>query len=513
MKKTVKYILGLVALVSVAGCTDKFEEYNTNPYEPSTLPLAGFIPGMIEAMSSPVEEFCQRNNVMWGQYGGYFTAPSSWAGKSGWGIFNIDDSSVGFTTKNLYETLYPNWFSVKRLTEGEGFIYQLSQVMRVYSMTIVASTQGPLPYTQVADGVFYVPYDSEEVAWHAMFDDLDAAIAELQNAAMSSSSPLDSSTDRVYGGSAAKWLKFANTLKLRMAIRISSADAAFAKQKAEEAVAAGVMTAVEDSAYDAYHLNGYYQNGTGSYHELAANACIVSYMNGYEDPRRAKYFTPMSDGSYLGLRMGNASITKDNFAGYESTVSGLIFNNLPSAPMPLMYAAEAAFLRAEGALKGWAMGATAEELYNEGIRLSFAQWGASGADEYLANETLKPANHSGDNSVTNKSTCTIKWSDSDSDEKKLEKIITQKWIANFPMGLEAWCDFRRTGYPYIFPPKDNRSTYGVDSERGMRRIRFGKDEYDNNSANVRAAISLLSNGSDSDNTELWWALKGKVKKY
>ena len=512
MKKTLKYILGIVAFAAAAGCTGKFEDFNTNPYEPSTLPLAGFVPGMIEAMSSPVEWNCQRNCIMWAQYGGYVTAPSAWGGNIQWGVFNIDDNNVGYTTNNLFETLYPNWFSVRRLTGGEGFVYQLSQVMRVHTMLTVVSTQGPLPYSQVADGSFYVAYDDEPTAWHAMFDDLDAAIAELQNAALSASSPLDAATDRIYAGNAAKWLKFANTLKLRMAVRISAADPDFAKQKAEEAVLAGVMTSVDDSAYDAYQINGYHQNGAGSYHELTSNACIVSYMNGYNDPRRAKYFVPMADGTYYGLRMGIASATAAEFTTYANETSGLIYDNQPSAPMPLMYAAEAAFLRAEGALKGWAMGGTAEDFYNEGIRLSFAEWGASGAEDYLADETSVPANNPGPYSVTNKSKCTIKWSASDSDEKKLEKIITQKWIANFPLGLEGWCDFRRTGYPYIFPPFNNRSTQGVDSERGVRRIRFPQQEYNNNSSNVQAAVRMLS-GGDTDKTELWWTLGNDVKKY
>ena len=93
----------------------------------------------------------------------------------------------------------------------------------------------------------------------------------------------------------------------------------------------------------------------------------------------------------------------------------------------------------------------------------------------------------------------------------LERIITQKWIAGFPNGLEAWCDFRRTGYPYIFPPFNNLSAQGVDSERGQRRLRFSQSEYTNNGANVAAAVQLLSSQTDSDNTELWWALKSEKK--
>lgn len=154
--------------------------------------------------------------------------------------------------------LYPGWFSVQRLTEGKGYYFQMAQLLRVYVMQMVASLQGPLPYSKVANGDFYVPYDDERTAWHAMFDDLDAAILEIQSAAASGSAPL-AAVDRIYGGDNVKWLKFANTLKLRMAMRISNVEPEYAKQKAEEAVASGVMENITDSAYD--NLNGRYNNG------------------------------------------------------------------------------------------------------------------------------------------------------------------------------------------------------------------------------------------------------------
>lgn len=515
MNKIIKYIVGVVGLVAFAGCTGEFEDYNKNPYEPSTLPVKSFFPGMIDVLASPEENPCQRNNTFWAAFGGYVTASNSWGRQNLYATLNIDDSWNKWTVNWIFtEHIYPNWFAIARLTNNEGYYYQMAQLLRIHSMVMVASLQGPMPYTKVADGEFYVPYDDEETAWHAMFEDLDAVIAELQNAAASGSRPL-ADVDRVYNGDNEKWLKFANTLKLRMAMRISNADPAFAQQKAEEAVAAGVMTATSDSAYDnlnGRYRNGYYQVDVAWGGECRANACITAYMNGYEDPRREKYFTKSGADTYMGARSGVPSITTSTFANH----SRLIYSELdPTTPMPIMYASEAAFLRAEGALKGWNMNGTAKELYEEGIRLSFAEWGASGVDAYIANSTKTPGNHTdsyySSYSVANKSNATIAWNDGDSNDKKLEKIITQKWIANFPLGLEGWCDFRRTGYPYIFPPYANYST-SCDSERGQRRLRFSEDEYSRNAANTQAAVQMLSNGIDGDNTELWWALKD-VKRY
>jgi len=123
-----------------------------------------------------------------------------------------------------------------------------------------------------------------------------------------------------------------------------------------------------------------------------------------------------------------------------------------------MNAAEVAFLKAEAkAVFGFDMGAgTAEEFYNEGIRLSFDQNGASGYAEYIANNIDKPSSYTdpaGLNSyATPLSSLTVKWDEAATTAQKQERIIIQKWIANFNNGIEAWSDHRRTGYPKFFPP-------------------------------------------------------------
>ena len=497
MNKIAKYINVFAALAVIAGCTGNFEDYNKNQYEPSALPVNGFLPGMIDWLASPEENPCQRNNTFWGAFGGYVTATNSWSKNNLFSTYNVDDDWNKWTQNETFTKIYSNWFQIKDMTNGTGYHYQMAQLFRIHAMVMIASIQGPMPYTQIADGALYVPYDDEPTVWHALFEDLDAAINQI--AATASERPI-ADVDRVYYGDNTKWLKFANTLKLRMAMRISNVEPEYARQKAEEAVASGVMTSTNDSAYD--HLDGRYKNGyytVGSWGEVKANATIVSYMQGYSDPRTSHYFT----GSSVGARSGVAGTT----TGAWSSRMGLAYGE--TDPMPIMYAAEAAFLRAEGALKGWDMGAgTPQSFYEEGIRLSFDEWGATGADAYIANSTALPGNHSdGAYSATNKSKVTIAWNESDSAEKKLEKIITQKWIANFPLGLEGWSDFRRTGYPYIYPPYNNLSNGECSDDRGQRRVRFSADEYLRNSANTLNAVKMLSSGRDSDGTDLWWALK------
>ena len=140
-----------------------------------------------------------------------------------------------------------------------------------------------------------------------MFDDLDEAIsafkvAVLGNEDMSSLSEYD----LVFNGDFNKWVKFANSLKLRMAMRISSVSPALAKEKAEEAVSdvIGVMTSASDAAYSKYNdgMNPYYRV-TSSWNEIRISANITSYLSGYNDPRLAKYASE-ADASIGGGQIG-----------------------------------------------------------------------------------------------------------------------------------------------------------------------------------------------------------------
>ena len=173
-----------------------------------------------------------------------------------------------------------------------------------------------------------------------------------------------------------------------------------------------------------------------------------------------------------------------------------------------MNAAEVAFLRAEGALKNWNMGGTAGNFYKKGVELSFEQWGVKGAAAYLADKTSTPAVYTdpaGLNSYSGPvSTITIAWDDNNTVEQQLERIITQKWLAMFPLGLEAWSDYRRTGYPKLMPVKVNNSGGVVSSERGARRLSYPQEERSNNLDNYNVAVEMLG-GADNMATDVWWA--------
>jgi hypothetical protein len=382
----------------------------------------------------------------------------------------------------------------------------------------VADTYGPIPYTKIGTGGnLATPYDSSPEVYKAFFDELDEALAILHAHAGDALSP---SSDFTFRGDISKWIKFANSLKLRLAMRISNttADRTLAKQMAEEAVADGVMTSnADNAAWDYFQTSTNpmytavnYNSGDNEYKtggDTHAAADIICYMNGYNDPRREAYFlkSGWAGTEYIGLRRGWQ--TYANSWGFKFSGVNIKAND----PLVWMNAAEVAFLRAEGSVLGFEMGGTAQSFYEEGIRLSFEQWGAGDASEYIADATSMPQAYS-DPSNANQyngsmSTITIAWDEAATLDQKVERIITQKWIANWLNGCESWCDIRRTGYPKLIPVAANMSGGVVNSDLGPQRMPYPQEEYTNNSANVTEAVNKYLGGIDNMAVTLWWAKK------
>ena len=245
--------------------------------------------------------------------------------------------------------------------------------------------------------------------------------------------------------------------------------------------------------YNLYSPEGYNEDRMG--------ASMDAYLNGFEDPRLPKFFKTTEDGYYRGLRNGLRNGNKfqgDPYLSMPTITRG--------TPYVWMTAAEIWLLRAEGALLGWNMGGDAKTLYEKGIRSSFAQYGLSAeADNYLAS-TNTPAAYQGldgSPSAEAPSDITPAWDDNATLEKKLERIITQKWIAIYPLGQEAWSEFRRTGYPKIYPIVNNLSNGKVSTTEQVRRVPFPASEYSGNMGEVEKAIKLLG-GEDTGGTKLWW---------
>lgn len=519
----------VAALASVLmGCTGNYLNINTNPYEVSkeqTLTDGYAIGAAITALcgtvvSTDVNTAQFTDCLLGGPMGGYYSTTGAF--EKTIDNYNATDdwTRVFMASDRIIPTLYSNLNELKNITE-DPVTLAIAQTIKVAAMLRVTDTYGPIPYTQIGQGgKITVPYDSQEAVYDAMFAELDEVIATLTENKLSGISP---NADPVYDGTAVKWCKFANSLKLRMAMRIVYADPVKAQKYAEEAVSheIGVFASNADNAtlrtvafgdkgnplYTAIKYNQPTGCNTGG--DTHAAADIICYMNGYNDPRRPVYFIPSEfEGfEYAGIRI---RIEKPALNSVGRKYSGV--NISPSDPLVWMNAAEVAFLKAEAkAVFDFNMGAgSAEEFYNEGVRLSFEQHNVAGYEAYIMDDTSRPASYIDPAGLNNYSSVlsdiTIKWDEGAPVEKKQERIITQKWIAIFNNGNEAWADYRRTNYPRLMPATDagNKSDGLVSSEFGARRMKYPLAEYTNNGENVNAAVSQYLGGPDRMSTRLWW---------
>lgn len=456
--------------------------------------------------------------LLGGSYGGYFADVRSNFNNRNFSTYTPENHWIQVLFNDYFKNVVTTYNTIEQKTT-DPVLLSVAKVCKVMAMSRVADVYGPIPYTRAGiGGVLYAPYDTQEEVYNAMFEDLDEAIEELTINQTSNFAP---NSDRFYGGNPAKWAKLANSVKLRLAMRIVNVNSTLAKTKAEEVMAhpIGPMTSNSDNAVLslASAQNNPYQIGMIEYNggDSRISADIASFMNGYNDPRRSEYFDQSTfedesiENGYIGFRSG-VFIPSPQSIGQQ--YSNMNVKLRAARNMQIMCAAEVAFLRAEGALRGWSMGGSAKDLYESGITLSFEQWGVAGASSYISDNTSLPERYEDPlNSFSfagSPSTIKIAWDNSNNTitGPNFERIITQKWIAIYPNGIEAWTEFRRTGYPKLMPVVMNNSNV-VSTERMARRLPYPQSEYTGNLENVKEAVSKYLNGPDNMATDLWWAKK------
>lgn len=519
------------------GCTDNFEELNTNKYEvnPGDLPFEAQFLEPITYVYAPNQNMFQFwTNLSVDLFGGYFMTPHNFGGNG-----NVDYKLNRGFCGGMYENFYLHLFNnTRRLIEScdEKGIADYAAVMRVvqtYALLNMTDAYGPVAYQSVLDGNNVAfGYDKQEDLYNSMFKLLDEAIDGFKNG--TSSAENMQKFDYWCNGDRSLWIKVTNQFKLRIAMRIVKVNPSLAKQKAEEAYQGGVLAAGDkDIIIDqglSNELTRMFEWG-----DCGVNASLTTIMEGYKDPRLALYLTKNTgdiegengatvakDSRYLGIRAGSNLPNKPNPWGSFSNVVCSY-----STPFPVMKVAEAYFLRAEGALRGWAMGGSAKELYEEGIRISiknelkykgvYAGVTTITEDEidaYINGITgqidfVDPVDSKNNHAAMN--TIPVKWSDGANNEEKLQRIITQKWLANFPLSTEAWAEYRRTGYPKLFPNRVNSSNGTIDTDEQIRRLIYSEVEINTNNIELQNGIQMLDSENSSTKfkgdiggSRVWW---------
>lgn len=511
---------GAFGLLALNSCTKEFKALNTNPSAVTEAQAAGdfqyiggFFPDMEENIFSTTDWVYQvQQNLNADIFSGYMMSPDSFGGPNNTNYFMRSDWN-NYAFDQAYTHIMHNWFQVKNLArpQDQHFV-AMALILKVEGMHRVTDVYGPLPYSEYGTNAFGVSYDSQQDVYSRFFKELDTAVNTLTayvkaNPGAKPFAPYD----LIYGGDYKQWLKFANTLRLRLAMRIVYADATTAKTEAEKAVSDpnGLLSSASD---DAFLTNGElltYQNPlwniTNAYGDISMSAPMKSILEGYSDPRESAYFLPSTyaAGQYEGIRNG-VVISGAQYAGFS------LLNINSTSPIQIMVASESYFLRAEGALRGWNMGEDAQTLYNQGITLSFQEKGVAMPSGYLSNNATAAPYVDPTNSTNNVpanspylNNVPVAWMTAGTFEQQLQQVITQKWLAMYPDGQEAWSEFRRTGYPHLFPVIVNNSGGTISTTEFVRRLPFPADEVTNDPKGIASGISELG-GPDNGGTKLWW---------
>lgn len=420
---------------------------------------------------------------------------------------------------NFYDMVATQLHFVQEYTSKNNMPIEnaITKVQKVASYHRMTDHFGPMIYAEFGSGKTSVNYTSQKDMYTDFFKLLDeASVVFKQNAGKKNAF---GTNDQMYKGDVNLWAKFANSLRLRLALRIVYIEPALAKTQAEKAVADGVMVSNSESGLITSTINSLNGLSKITYHEeWRMSATIHSLLVGFNDPRTSIYMSPRWDGGgYRGLRNGLPVNQRDRGAmtlsysavgnRWRPLYSGAWGEQGVNAPMTVVTTSEVYFLRAEGALRGWNMGGTAKSLYESGIRMaitSISTASSAAIDTYINGTSLPVAINDPWNSpqVTD---IPVAYQSAGSFETQLEQIITQKWLAIFPDGWEAWAERRRTGYPVGYAIIESLNP-NLTKFQLARRREYPPIEASSNAEGFKSALTLLG-GPDRMDTRLWWDAK------
>ena len=476
---------------------------------------------------------------------------------------SIGGPGSGFSSAKLYIAPLLNTEKIDSVPELKAIFLTLFN----YSAIENADLFGPMPYEEFKALRDKSPFKYNDVRtiYYGVKKNLDDAVAclkyykdnrseaykqELANVMYSYLTIVNDPYSKTWEDME-PWIRFANSLKLRMAIHMSGIEPETAKTWAEEAVRDGVITDVDNEVaiYPAFSGKDHPLVEITGWSDAVMGASFLNLLENLDHPYMKYLFTKNSvglakspqavEGSscpattpansvYVGMRDGVApgegqAAANNPYCGYSMLDKAYLAQT--QAPLFLMKCSEVYFLLAEGALRGWNMGGTPKQFYEQGIRYaSLESRSFTGnkynqlVDEYLNVEAPKNITYIDPQGLTPDmkpvTTIGVKWNESDSKETKLEKIITQKYIASFPYSYESWVDLRRVGYPKLFPilgVADSDGTIGAGKpnvqtkENIMRRIPWASDDPQTKEDIANTGLPALGEGAtDTQGQHLWW---------
>lgn len=401
-------------------------------------------------------------------------------------------SSVDLMWENYYLVLN-NLEEIIRLNEEDPNAYSLygdndnqiaiAQVMQAWTYQVLTDIWGPVPFREALQGAENPspPYTDQSEIYSGLLEMLTEASNRIDVGA-----PGITSGDIIYGGDMEKWLRFANSLKMRVAIRMADREPGMAATAIEEALAAGVFESNDDNALLPYlddppHQNPIYVNYLGGRDDWHVSEALLDLMNNYEDPRRSAYAAETVNGDFqgypYGLNEGNAQTLYGEADDEYSRPSDLV--TAATSPAIMMLYDEVEFIQAEAIQRGFISG-DASTHYEQGIEASMNFWGVDDQaeiDDYIESVPYD----AGD------------WQ---------QVLGEQKWLALYMQGVQGWSEWRRLDFEGVLraPADGPVPSFGRDI---AIRLPYPNDETNLNEENVSNAVSMLG-GPDNQGTQLWW---------
>lgn len=431
---------------------------------------------------------------------------------------------------NVAQATLPVMRSADRL--GLAEIGAMCNIMYCFSALELSDIYGPFPWTDYKNDKQEPPvtYEPMDQIYDSIFANLDASITVLEKFSTTTQEHQDSintilaAKDYICGATVDGWRRFANTIMLRMAVRMSNVAPDRAKERAQKAIDSGlILQSVELNLQERFGLNHPVVFISYLWNDTRLNASFENIAKRLQFPFLETIFARNSKeikngsgkvvlnvgDSIVGVRTGIQLTPRDDnnpyvgFSGVKDTYG--------TTPLALIKLSEVYFLRAEADLR-WSTegGGMYESIYIEGIQKMFESykedpfgdkfWNYYFIDKAGSDNYVDPSNER--NNLDGIITIGVMIDPNDDPKVKLEKIITQKWLANFPMGLEAWNDLRRTGYPRIFPTNDiGDGTLGKG--RMIRRIPWNETDAAASQDVNSSGVAALGDGNYMATT-LWW---------
>jgi hypothetical protein len=390
----------------------------------------------------------------------------------------------------------------------------------VYFYHQLTDVAGDIPYSEALkgeSGSLTPKYDTQKDIYLNMFKELDEAASSFD-----ATKPNFGAADLFYKGDVTKWKKFAYTLMLRLAMRLTKVDAALAQTWVQKAIAGGLILLDADIAKISYAnitngmnnkvrnslLNGNYLNPQDVDNVEGGKyaATFIDKLKATNDPRlpvisvvwvkpagASAYIADNSPAIQKGMVSGSLNTKPTNFEIY-SEPSPLVLN--VAAPIIILGPAESYLLLAEAALRGWYTGSTAKAAYENGVRAGMTQWA-----QYPA---VAPSSNVITTAQTDAYLAANPYMSAGTFEQQFQQISDQKWISLFGDDYEVYANWRRTGYPILTPVNYPGNVTGG---KMFRRFSIPLSENLLNQANYLEALKRQGfSESTGDNllTRVWW---------